>query len=825
MANEVGKAYVSIIASIKGISNDIKRDLKKELAGVEAEIKGKVDFDKSQVTKDAAEAVKQAQHAAPDVKKDINFDGAQATKEAREAIDAARASAPDIKGIKVKLDKEGLIKDVAITVKLAQTTAPPIKLKTEVDKKGFRNGKGLDAGDIGAFVGNLGIGPVRALAKASEDLAFTIGTKLAKSLSEATGVSSTFATSTVNVVGGVIGATVAVGALGLALLALVAIVGTVIGEVLAGVAALAVGLALVIPAAAVPAIAALGAIGLGTDKLGKAFFALASGDTKAFETALGTLSPKLQEFVKAFQPIFDIKDKLGDQLFGGVFDSFAGKLPAAVEKIKVSLIDASGSIGKFFSDTIAQFSTAENTVKIDKLFASVKPALDGLLGGLKPFTQGLLDAASAGAPGFTKLATAIGGVAGKFGEFLTRISNSGALDRLIDAVVRFIDVAGESLIGILEQLVNSGPQFLDTLTAMAPAMEALANAVLQMLQAGGPGLTEFFKALAAELSKPETIKGMIDLGKAMGDFFIALIPLLPALPNIISLMTLFINILATIAPYTPFVLLLTYGLDLLSAAIGALIKWDLAVLSTAWGVLSGAFSMAKDRAKELWDQFTAGLGILRGFLAFIGQMVSSVLSFFSNLFSKVKEIFGNIVSAIGSALSNGFTKAKDGAGKIVTAIKEAFTAAVDKVKQIGKDIIEGLIDGIKAVAKRAKDAAVGVVKDAVDGAKKLLHIGSPSKLWRELGEFSTLGYAIGIENKSFLATKASTDMVRSAYAAVRSARVPTMQIGTRFSGDVEPNDLVQMLIDANATRPVVLMSENSQIARVVNDENKKLARR
>ena len=65
----------------------------------------------------------------------------------------------------------------------------------------------------------------------------------------------------------------------------------------------------------------------------------------------------------------------------------------------------------------------------------------------------------------------------------------------------------------------------------------------------------------------------------------------------------------------------------------------------------------------------------------------------------------------------------------------------------GVDLIKGLINGIKDMAGKAVSAAKGVVGDAVKGAKSLLGIHSPSKVFKEIGQYTMQGMQIGLNDR------------------------------------------------------------------------------
>ncbi len=93
------------------------------------------------------------------------------------------------------------------------------------------------------------------------------------------------------------------------------------------------------------------------------------------------------------------------------------------------------------------------------------------------------------------------------------------------------------------------------------------------------------------------------------------------------------------------------------------------------------------------------------------------------------------------------------------AIYENFGAAVAFVSDLGGKMIEGLVNGITAGATAVANAITGVVSGAVKAAEHLLGIGSPSKVFAGIGDFTAQGFAQGVEGGASDAQSAMESMV------------------------------------------------------------------
>ena len=125
----------------------------------------------------------------------------------------------------------------------------------------------------------------------------------------------------------------------------------------------------------------------------------------------------------------------------------------------------------------------------------------------------------------------------------------------------------------------------------------------------------------------------------------------------------------------------------------------------------------------------------------------------------------------------------------------------------GADLISGLVNGIKNMAGAAVNAAKSVVGDAISGAKNLLGISSPSKVFRDIGQYTSQGLAIGINND---ANKAVREVTRMAQDMTDAYRPEFNAINADVDKDINGiNGRIRNTVDADITsgvetqRPIV----------------------
>lgn len=142
-----------------------------------------------------------------------------------------------------------------------------------------------------------------------------------------------------------------------------------------------------------------------------------------------------------------------------------------------------------------------------------------------------------------------------------------------------------------------------------------------------------------------------------------------------------------------------------------------------------------------------------------------------------------MVSAITSAMSGVVSAVRSGISSAVSAARSFGSALVS----VGRQLIQGLVNGITSMVGAAVSAVQGVASKVVSAAKSVLHIGSPSRLFRQYGRWVDQGLIIGLNRDAGAAADASASMAQGVVDAA-SGMSPTLDpIG--LSG-INPGDLL-----------------------------------
>lgn len=191
------------------------------------------------------------------------------------------------------------------------------------------------------------------------------------------------------------------------------------------------------------------------------------------------------------------------------------------------------------------------------------------------------------------------------------------------------------------------------------------------------------------------------------------------------------------------------------------LKADLAVVGTAFETFkSGSVAQWQALKTEIGaiDWFGLGMGILGGIKSGIATVTATLEGFWKSMvigwvdivINPAKswwfagmDIIAGIRDGIGAMIGALTTKIGEVAAVIVNAIK----ALPAKMLQIGKDIVGGIIDGIKAKWGELKSTVEGLVNTLPQGVQDLLGIGSPSKVFMEIGYEVVHGWIRGMEQQ------------------------------------------------------------------------------
>lgn len=496
-------------------------------------------------------------------------------------------------------------------------------------------------------------------------------------------------------------------------------------------------------------------------------------------------------------------------------------ITSAGPQISVAIGQALGSVSPDLSGLWSSISS-----KLGELWASLSGAMEplaGLLSSMQPLLQGVLSIVDA----------ALGKIQGAVESIGPAVSSvTPLLQSVFDGIGTFVQGHADEIVTALASIAAGISAFkaltsvVSTITTVKTAITGVigiiqkAGTVMKVIQVaiaalGGP-VTIVIAAIAALTAgfiylwnTCEPFKQFwIDLGtnianfvssaaQALVTFFTVTLPtgiqnaltFIQQLPTYIaSFLTqsvtnvgIWVSNMVTkaaemgaqfLSNVVTFFTQLPYNLGfLLGSALGTVSSWVI-------NMVTKAIEMGTQFLQNVVTFFTQLPTNILSFITiayvnvttWVSQMVQSAINlgtqFLSNIVSFFSQLPGRILTWLTSALTNvaqwavdlgqkGLEAAKNLLDNVVNGIKEL----PDRLLDIGKQAVEGLWNGIMAAKDWLTDKIGGFVSGIVDGFVSAFKIGSPSRVMRdEVGRWIAPGIAEGITGNMGSLTSAMKDV-------------------------------------------------------------------
>lgn len=384
---------------------------------------------------------------------------------------------------------------------------------------------------------------------------------------------------------------------------------------------------------------------------------------------------------------------------GGIFSMTNEELDASKKKmyeLGAYMDEDAIAASDNYQDTMLDMQDSIKGLKIRMIsdfLPGITSVMDGLAkvfsgnGGVAEIEQGLqmvISKITSMAPQFFSLASSI---------VLSLLQGfAPMLPTLVSSIFSFLTEAIVTITGLIPQLT---PVITEGIKGIC---QALFTALPIIIEA----LIEMAKELVTWLSSGDNVKtfvdGLLDLISLLAESFADFLPiLLPALVNIIG------QIASSLTDPKNVNMILQSVLYVVGAIVVALVK----ALPEIGGVIVKLCLNITNQLKQ-WG----------------GQILGSIRTWWLNFVNNVK------------LKTTSF----------ITNIVNTFKTLPSKVTQIGKDIINGLINGVKSLATKAVQTVKNIGSNLVNGMKSVLKIGSPSKVFAQLGEWTGEGYLNGVKD-------------------------------------------------------------------------------
>jgi phage-related protein len=211
-------------------------------------------------------------------------------------------------------------------------------------------------------------------------------------------------------------------------------------------------------------------------------------------------------------------------------------------------------------------------------------------------------------------------------------------------------------------------------------------------------------------------------------------------------------------------LITRFGIDFTKESTKFMLRLPDLFISTLTKIITFVVSWVAQMIAKIIE---LGVKVIATIIQFWGQLPGLILGFLTTALSFVLNWGGQIISAMFNAASTAVQTAVNFfaglPGRILGALGDAYSLLFGW----GKQLVQGLIDGIKSLV----GDAVGIVKDigggAVSGFKKVVGIGSPSKVMHAAGVDMVRGLVLGLARGTKL-LQPSVDVLGKASTALPS---------------------------------------------------------
>lgn len=561
--------------------------------------------------------------------------------------------------------------------------------------------------------------------------------------------------------------------------------------------------------AVMPSMAFAGALGLGALAIGTQGFgdALSSMDDPAkFAEAIGKLAPEARATavaIRDLKPQFDgLKTAVQNQLFAGLSTELRDLTGALLPTMQSQLVATAGSLNATAKGFTGWMSAPSTVADINTALDGSRGFLDGILRSLLPVTQAFLDIGVVAAPYVRQMGDALAGAAQRFGDFVARARESGALNDWVAEGLGVFKQLWNVITDLGAVIVNLGLAFESaglptTLEMVSGALRRVSefirdnSAVMVPLITIVGGLVLAFKGIMAVVGVINAVRSATVLWTAAQWLFNAAMWANPVTWIVIGIIALIAAI----------VLCIVYWDEIREAAVRAVgwitQKWAEAV---AW--LTGIWNSIKGAAAAIWGAITAWISNkVAEVIAFIGQLAQipgRVGAWFGEMKDRAVALALQLVAwvaglpariwsgiaalgQLGARVGAWFLQMKDAAvakaselagwmrglpGRIMSALGNLASLLVGA----GRDVVNGLWRGIQAGWAWLTGAVRNLAGSLLSAAKGALGIASPSKLFRdEVGRWIPEGLAEGIIRNAGAATDAARQVGADAAAAAAAA--------------------------------------------------------
>lgn len=150
--------------------------------------------------------------------------------------------------------------------------------------------------------------------------------------------------------------------------------------------------------------------------------------------------------------------------------------------------------------------------------------------------------------------------------------------------------------------------------------------------------------------------------------------------------------------------------------------------------------------------------------------VSSIAGFLSALPGNIASWLSGAISTVVGWVTQFASNATSAASQFGSKLRAGLEAIPGTLGNIGANIVQGLVNGVTGAAGRLVAAVKGAVGNAIQSAKNLLGIQSPSRVFREIGQYVMQGAALGVDDDAGLLLRSTDDAMRGMISTAQDVK-------------------------------------------------------
>ena len=235
------------------------------------------------------------------------------------------------------------------------------------------------------------------------------------------------------------------------------------------------------------------------------------------------------------------------------------------------------------------------------------------------------------------------------------------------------------------------------------------------------------------------------------------------------------------------------------------------VISNVWNVIYNAVSGV---LISIWNIITSIWNIIytavSGVLSSIWGAVSSI---WNSIYNAISGVLSSIFNTVSNIWNNIFSAVRNKVVEIYNNVKDKFTEILnylgglkDKFLQKGHEMIDGLITGIADKINGVTSKIKELGEKAVGAIKQFFNINSPSKVMRELGNFTFEGFNLGLADQINAIKNTSLNMG----AVVTANSIPDLKtnLSSNYSGKKDFSAMRETIASKTTNNTIIKVPVN-----------------